>query len=90
MRNANRRLQLELQDSSGFTVAMHAARSGDVAVLGAVIEDIQELKVRRDTDLEQGTISQGRLPNSNGPPAARDNIRIDSDCVDSDGGLHRS
>lgn len=39
------RAQLELQDSSGLTVAMIAARSGGVALLGAVIDDIIETQV---------------------------------------------
>lgn len=39
------RMQLEIQDRSGFTLVIHAARAGDVALLGAVIEEIFELKV---------------------------------------------
>lgn len=37
--------QLKIQDSSGFKLAIHAARAGDVALLGAVIEEIFKLKV---------------------------------------------
>lgn len=43
------RTQLELQDSLGFTVAMHAARSGDVALLGCVIDDIKLTEVTTPT-----------------------------------------
>lgn len=39
------RMQLKIQDSKGFTLAIHAARGGDVALLGAVIEEIVQLKV---------------------------------------------
>lgn len=40
------RLQLQLQDSAGFTVAMHAASSGNVALLGAVVDDVIETQVK--------------------------------------------
>lgn len=39
------RVQLELEDHAGFSVAIHAARSGDVALLGAVIDEIIETQV---------------------------------------------
>lgn len=39
------RTQLKIQDNKGFTLAIHAARGGDVALLGAVIEEIVQLKV---------------------------------------------
>lgn len=39
------RLQLELEDNLGYSVAMHAARSGGVALLGAVMDEIIDIKV---------------------------------------------
>lgn len=40
------RTQLKIQDNLGHTVAIHAARGGDVALLGAVAEEIFKQKVR--------------------------------------------
>lgn len=40
------RTQLQLQDSSGLTAAMHAVQSGEHDVLRAVIADTAEVKVK--------------------------------------------
>lgn len=43
------RVQLELQDSMGMTVAMHAANSGNVAIVASVLHDIRKTQVMNCT-----------------------------------------
>lgn len=45
------RAQLEIQDKEGMTVAMHAAKSGSVAILSAVMGEITRTGVR-DVEVE--------------------------------------